>query len=93
MQRLEVLREYLKTVSSPIRIPLEPEIKAIMLEMLVNNFFGLEIPYEQIRNQYVPALERVVEHIVRDTVINKLGISIWTLPSISQKDRFGQRSL
>jgi len=50
--------------------------------MLANNFFGAEISYEQIRNHFVPALERVIEHIVRDTVINKLGISIRKLPRL-----------
>ena len=57
-------------------VQLEPEIKAVMLEMLANNFFGAEIPYDEIRNRYVPALERVIDHIVRDTVMNKLGIPL-----------------
>jgi cytochrome P450 len=52
--------------------------------MLANNFFGAELPYEQVRNSYVPALERVIELIVRDTVTNKLGVPLWQLPSLTR---------
>lgn len=83
-QRLDALQKYLESAGPPVRIPLEPEIKAVMLEMLANNFFGAEIPYEQIRNRYVPALERVIDHIVRDTVMNRLGIPIGRLPSFTR---------
>jgi cytochrome P450 len=68
-----------------VRVQLEPEIKAVMLEMLTNNFFGSEIPYEQITGRYVAALERVIDHIVRDTVINKIGIPVWKLPSFTRR--------
>ena len=72
----------LDSASQPVRIQLEPEIKAVMLEMLVNNFFGADVPYERITGRYVPALERVIDHIVRDTVINRLGIPTFTFESI-----------
>jgi cytochrome P450 len=65
-------------------VQLEPEIKAVMLEMLVNNFFGAEIAYEQIRNRYVPALDRVIGFILIDTVINKVGIPLRRIPSFSR---------
>src|SRR5678815_5029310 len=45
-----------------------------MLEMLTDNFFGAAIPYDELRSVYVPALERVIEHIVRDTVLGQLGV-------------------
>lgn len=83
-QRLDVLEKHLKSTHPPARVSLEPEIKAVMLEMLANNFFGSEIPYEEIRNRYVPALERVIAHIVRDTVLNKIGIPVWKLPSFNR---------
>jgi cytochrome P450 len=57
-----------------LRLELEPEIKAIMLEMLVNNFFGAELAYEQIRDRYVPALDCVIADIVRDTVVRRFGL-------------------
>jgi cytochrome P450 len=84
-QRLDTLQKYVEGSAAPVRVPLEPEIKAVMLEMLTNNFFGLEIPYEKICNQYVPALERVIDHIVRDTVTNKLGIPVWRMPRLTRR--------
>jgi len=83
--RLDAIKELLVHTKPPVRVKLEPEIKAIMLEMLANNFFGARISYEEIRNRYVPALERVIDHIVRDTVINKLGIPIRKLPPLTRK--------
>lgn len=83
-QRLEALQKRLQNAGPPVRVPLEPEIKAVMLEMLANNFFGAEIPYDQIRDRYVPALERLIDHIVRDTVMNKLGIPVAKLPRFTR---------
>lgn len=83
-QRLDALEKLLAHTPAPVQIPLEPEIKAVMLEMLANNFFGAQITYEEIRNRYVPSLERVINHIVRDTVMNKLGLPISRLPSFSK---------
>jgi cytochrome P450 len=83
-QRLEALEQHLKSSGPRAQFRLEVEIKAVMLEMLANNFFGAEIPYEAIQNRYVPALERMIAHIVRDTVINKLGIPVWRLPGFTR---------
>jgi cytochrome P450 len=84
-QRLEALEKRLETTGPAVRLRLEPEIKAVMLEMLANNFFGSDIPYEHITNRYVPALERVIDDIVRDTVINKFGIPLLKLPSFNRR--------
>ena len=81
-QRLDVMRKRFGPGDAPLRVELEPEIKAVMLEMLANNFFGAEISYEDISNVYVPGLERVIDHIVRDTVINKLGIPLRRMPNV-----------
>ncbi len=84
-QRLDVLRKHLEiNGQQSVKIQLEPEIKAVMLEMLTNNFFGTLIPYDQIRNQYVPALDRVINHIVRDTVMNRLGLPMSKLPRFTK---------
>lgn len=83
-QRLDLVRKRVAETGQPVRVALEPEIKAVMLEMLVNNFFGADIAYEEIRNRYVPALERVIDHIVRDTVVNKIGIPLRLMPGISR---------
>ena len=84
-QRLDALRERLENAGPPVQVALEPEIKAVMLELLVNNFFGSQIAYDEIRNCYVPALERVIDHIVRDTVMSRIGISIWRLPILTRR--------
>lgn len=85
-QRLDALTTLLENSGSDtLRVELEPEIKAVMLELLVNNFFSAEVSYGEIRDRYVPALERVIDHIVRDTVMNKLGIPITRLPGITRR--------
>src|SRR5262249_23935539 len=61
IERLEVLRRYLaESRQSHVCVQLEPEIKAVMLEMLANNFSGAQIAYDEFRNRYVPALEKVI---------------------------------
>lgn len=84
VRRLAALQRLLEQTSMAAHVRMEPEIKAVMLEMLTNNFFGAEIPYEQISDLYVPALERVIDHIVRDTVMNRLGIPLSKLPSLTR---------
>ena len=67
------------------RVRLEPEIKAVMLEMLTNNFFGTEIPYEQLRNRYVPRSgTRDRAHRARYGM-NKLGIPLSELPGFTPR--------
>ena len=83
-ERLSALEYRLEHEQPPVRVRLEPEIQAVMLEMLVNCFFGAEVPYEEIRERYVPSLGRVIDHIVRDTVINKLGLPVRRWPSVTR---------
>jgi len=87
--RLAALRDYFaEAEQTTIRRPVEPEIKALMLELLADSFFGAQLEYDQIRNEYVPALERVIDHIVRDTVTNRLGIPVSLMARIN--GRFAQ---
>lgn len=81
--RLEALRTRLAGREESVRIQLEPEIKAVMLEMLVRNFFGAEVSYDRIRNVYTPAMERVIDRMVSDTVI-KLGGPYRKLPPLTR---------
>ncbi len=87
VERLHVLRAHMSTRSGPLQIHMEPEIKAVMLEMLSNNFFGTNLTYDEIRNQYVPCIERVIDNIVRDTVTNRLGIPLKHMPPITARIR------
>jgi cytochrome P450 len=68
-KRLEALRGHQQLTGKKVtRIQLEPEIQVLMLEMLVNNFFGGSVSYEELRNRYVPALVFLIDHMIRDTV-------------------------
>ncbi|MGH6821489.1 MAG: hypothetical protein ACREDU_11600, partial [Methylocella sp.] len=71
-ERLEALRSRQRaTGEKTIRIELESEIKVVMLEMLVNNFFGGSVSYEELRDRFVPALGSLIDHMVSDTVAPK----------------------
>jgi cytochrome P450 len=75
--RLAVLRQHLEeNQKTRARVQVESEVKPLMLEMLVNCFFGADVDYDRIRNDFVPAFERVIDHIVRDTVSNRLGVPV-----------------
>ncbi len=68
-ERLGALRALqLASGQEVVRIRLEPEIKVVMLEMLVNNFFGGHVSQQELRERYVPALELLIDHMVSDTV-------------------------
>ncbi len=82
--RLSVLRQRVGESREPLQIQLEPEIKALMLEMLVNNFFGASVPYREIRDRFVPALELVIDDIVRDTVLTRVGIRLDRVPALTE---------
>ena len=88
-RRLDALDHHLsETGTTSVRLEVEPEIKALMLEMLVNCFFGAQVEYDELRSVHVPALERLIDHIVRDTVMNRLGVPASILTKISS--RFAQ---
>jgi cytochrome P450 len=68
-ERLETLRSYqLASGEKTTRIQFEPEIKVVMLEMLVNNFFGGQVSEKELRNRFVPAIEMLIDHMISDTV-------------------------
>lgn len=68
-ERLKALRARQQASGKKvIRIELDPEIKVVMLEMLVNNFFGGRVSYEELRDRFVPALVLLIDHMISDTV-------------------------
>lgn len=74
-RRLGLLRRrLLETGAQGIQLAAESEIKALMLEMLTGCFFGAEVDEHRIREAYVPAIERIIDHIVHDTIVNRLNI-------------------
>jgi cytochrome P450 len=68
-ERIEALRARQQATGEKVsRIQLEPEIKVVMLEMLVNNFFGGDVSEKELRDRFVPALEMLIDHMIGDTV-------------------------
>lgn len=68
-ERLGALRAIQQVSGNRVtRIALEPEIKVVMLEMLVNNFFGGHVSHQELRQRFVPAIELCIQHMIRDTV-------------------------
>ena len=78
--RLNALYQLLERSGPSAEVALEPEIKPVMLELLSCNFFGAEVSYDQIRQRYVPAMDRVIDRMVSDTVI-KFGVPFRRLPT------------
>lgn len=69
-RRIELLRaQQLESGQTVTRLTLEPEIQVVMLEMLINNFFGANVSYDELRDRYVPAIVRLIDYMVSDTVI------------------------
>jgi cytochrome P450 len=77
-ERLEALRARQRATGRRVtRIALEPEIKVVLLEMLLNNFFGGSVGQEELRGRFVPSLEGLIEHMVTDTIaprLRRLGV-------------------
>jgi cytochrome P450 len=78
-ERLEALRARQRATGQRVtRIALEPEIKGLMLEMLVNNFFGGSVKQEELRGRFIPALEGLIDSMVTDTIAPRLrALGAW----------------
>ncbi|PKO47402.1 MAG: cytochrome P450 [Betaproteobacteria bacterium HGW-Betaproteobacteria-22] len=73
-KRLTVLRDAQNMSKEKVsRIEIEQEIQPIMLEMLVNNFFGGSVEYTELRERYVPALLALIDYMITDTVAPNLS--------------------
>jgi len=69
MKRLNRLHGIQQESGSKVtEVELEPEINVIMLEMLVNNFFGGEVSEDDLWDKYVPSLKLLIDHMVNDTI-------------------------
>lgn len=80
-ERLEVVRQRVRERGTPtLEVCLEPDIKTVMLDILVNSFFGADVCPQRIRAKDVPALDTFIDNIVRDTVMSKVGCPLHRLP-------------
>ncbi|MCA9280261.1 MAG: cytochrome P450 [Phycisphaeraceae bacterium] len=81
VERLKLVRQRVEQHGDPtLRVTLDIEIKAVMLDMLVNSFFGASVDPQSIREREVPALDHFIDRIVRDTVMTKSGCPLHRLP-------------
>ncbi len=73
-RRLDLLLAQQRSTGKDVtRVSLEPEINVIMLEMLVNNFFGGSVSYDELRQRHVESLTMLIDHMVSDTIGHKLN--------------------
>ncbi|MCB0330797.1 MAG: cytochrome P450 [Bdellovibrionales bacterium] len=69
-ERLERFRQLqLERGEKVTRLEIEPEVQVVMLEMLVTNFFGGQVEYSDLRERFVPAIVRLIDYMVSDTVV------------------------
>lgn len=64
---------------------LENDIKALMLNLLVNVMFGAKISQAEICEKYLPAIENVIHYIMLDTVANPFRLPVFKIPSLTRK--------
>lgn len=83
----EIARQVARSPTNSLRLQLETDIRAVMLDVLVNVLFGAPVPHEELRTRYLPAIERVVAYILLDTVANPLGLSVCTLTTLTPGHR------
>ncbi len=81
----ELVERVRKSPTNTHRIQLETDIKALMLTLLVHILFGSDIPSDELRTRYLPAIERVIEYILFDTIANPFGIPIFKLTTLSKR--------
>ena len=60
------------------RVALEPEIQVVMLEMLVNSFFGGEVSGDELRERHIPAITGLIEQMVIDVIFPRTH-ALWRL--------------
>ncbi len=68
-QRIKLLRTLQEqTGQERVQVHLEKEVAVVMLEMLVNDFFGGEVSYDELRYRFTPAIQGLTQYMVKDTV-------------------------
>jgi cytochrome P450 len=78
----ELVRRVRRSPTGTVRMRLEPDIQAVMLNVLVNVLFGAEIPHAELKSKYLPAIRRVIAYILIDTMANQLRLPVCRLPAV-----------
>ena len=79
----EIAERVRRSPTNSVQMRLEPDIRAVMLIVLVNVLFGAAVPHHELRTKYLPAIENVIAYILLDTVGNILKLPIFRLPSLT----------
>jgi cytochrome P450 len=79
----EVAERVRRSPNNTCRMKLEPNIKALMLNVLVNVLFGAAVPHDELRRKYLPAIENVIAYIMVDTVANVFRLPVFRLPALT----------
>ncbi len=85
--QLDWLEGKVRAAGGKLVIELEPVIKTAMLEILSKTMFGVELGSSAYREKYLPAIERVIEHILLDTVNNPFNVERLKLPAFTSYRR------
>src|SRR5262245_38142569 len=78
----DLVRKVSRSPTHSQRMRLEPDIQAVMLNVLVNVLFGAGISHEELRARYLPAIRNVIAYILIDTIANQFQLPVCRLPAV-----------
>jgi len=78
----DLVQKVRRSPTNSHRMRLEPDIQAVMLNVLVNVLFGAAIAHEELRTKYLPAIRNVIAYILIDTIANQIQLPVCRLPAI-----------
>jgi cytochrome P450 len=81
----ELARLVRASPSGRCRVRLEPDIQAVMLNVLVNVLFGSDVPHHELRARYLPAIAGVIRYILVDTVANQMRVPVFRIPALTRR--------
>jgi cytochrome P450 len=81
----EIAERVRRSRTKTYRMRLESDVKAVMLDVLVNVLFGSAVPHEELKVKYLPAIENVIQYIMVDTVANLFRVPVFRLPSLTAR--------
>jgi cytochrome P450 len=83
----ELARRVKASPTGRCRIRLEPDVQAVMLNVIVNVLFGSDVPHAELKARYLPAIANVVRYILVDTVANQMRVPVFRLPAFTRRHR------
>ena len=81
----EIAERVRQSPTKTYRMRLESDVKAVMLDVLVNVLFGSAVPHDELKTKYLPAIENVIRYIMVDTLANPFRIPVFRLPALTRR--------